>query len=181
MRENFARSLEQWRPIPGHPGYEASSTGEVRSLKRGRVKVLRAHLSRGYLSVTLCLNGKIKTGLVNRLVCMAFHGEPPFNGAQAAHGDGCRTNNVPSNLSWKTCKANHADRIRHGTNPAGERNGRATLDPSAVAFIKQNYVRGTGRQNPGNSAELARQFGVSQGAIWHVIKGETWANMEHVA
>lgn len=43
---------------------------------------------------------------VHRLVCEAFHGAPPFEGAVVIHLDENALNNRPENLRWGTQKEN---------------------------------------------------------------------------
>lgn len=43
---------------------------------------------------------------VHRLVCEAFHGPPPFDGAVVIHLDEDAHNNKPENLKWGTQKEN---------------------------------------------------------------------------
>jgi hypothetical protein len=43
---------------------------------------------------------------IARLVCIAFNGPPPFDGAYVLHDDECETNNRPDNLVWGTQEQN---------------------------------------------------------------------------
>ena len=47
-----------------------------------------------------------KTFKIHRLVCEAFHGPPPFDGAVVMHIDDDPANNTPENLKWATQKEN---------------------------------------------------------------------------
>ena len=119
---------EEWRDIPGWEGsYQASSHGRIRSLdrkivypngkefsRRGRV-LSPAKINSGYLHICLHRNQKQFHYLVHVLVLEAFVGPRP-DGFQACHNDGNRLNNHAYNLRWDTIEANHADKIRHGTN-----------------------------------------------------------------
>lgn len=121
--------MEEWREIPGWEGlYEASSEGRVRSLDRMvhcragalrpiKGKVLAAARNRftGYMMLMLTDGPTRKCRAVHRLVCHAFHGEPPTPDHHAAHNDGDRGNNRATNLRWATPKENTADRYIHGT------------------------------------------------------------------
>ncbi len=44
--------------------------------------------------------------MVSRLVCIAFHGLPPFEGAEAMHANEDSLVNRPDNLGWGTRKEN---------------------------------------------------------------------------
>lgn len=127
LKEAIARVRELDREIPGIPGYLATSNGEILSVEsnwRGYGKrILRSHPNKdGYLRVRILINGRRIKKTVHGLVCSAFHGPNP-GGLQVRHKDGSRTNNRPENLCWGTAKENAQDRIAHGTNAAGERNG----------------------------------------------------------
>ena len=168
--------MEQWRDIPGYPGYQASSLGRIRSLKRGTTKVLATTLDRGgYLRVIVSREGIASTPPVHQLVLLAFAGERPTPGHQGAHGNGIRTDNRADNLRWATARENLAARKRHGTHPSGERNNRAILSQQDVEYIRANYQRGTGRCNPGNVSDLARRFGVTAQTVRLAAQGKTWA------
>ena len=54
----------------------------------------------------LAVNRMKKTFKVHRLVCEAFHGKPPFDGAIVLHLDEDPSNNRPENLRWGTRKEN---------------------------------------------------------------------------
>lgn len=180
---------EQWKTIPGFEQYEASSLGRIR-----RITATRNHPAghvlkpwktpNGYVQVILYGDGKsLQTG-VHRLICMAFHGVPPFTGAQAAHDDGNRQNNAASNLRWATGFDNCQDRRRHGSLAYGERNG---------AYTKpENRVRGERNGTSKLNADLVRQirssdlpspaaakmFGVCRTTIKYIRRGKAWAHVD---
>lgn len=112
---------ERWLPIPDWEGlYEVSGHGHVRSLPRQNNglrggRILKPTLgSHGYLTVSLCGDGKEKRYLVHRLVLLAFVG-PAGPDQETRHLDGDRTNNSLANLCWGTSSDNEWDKIRHGT------------------------------------------------------------------
>ena len=106
---------EIWKPIDGHPFYEVSNLGRVRSLDRivqgrgfvkevfqaGRVLKL-ARCSNDYLAVNL---GGDKRELVHRLVAIAF--VPGDQSLTVNHKDLARDNNVATNLEWLSYSDNH--------------------------------------------------------------------------
>lgn len=76
---------ERWRVIPGHPEYKVSDYGSVFSERLGRP--LKQHLSLGYPTVHLSVNGVPKPFGVHRLVALAFV-PGQFDGAFVNHIDG---------------------------------------------------------------------------------------------
>ena len=121
---------EIWKDIPGHPGYQVSNLGRVKSLKRTITvvktvpeRILRASVRwKGNQPQTphVDLNGKILR--VSKLVMFVFVGECP-KGKEVAHNDGNVANNALANLRYDTSLGNHRDRYQHGTIAYGHRNG----------------------------------------------------------
>lgn len=116
---------EEWRAVTDYEGvYEVSSLGQVRGVDRvlpdGRNwkgKTLTLDWGRsGYLEVKLPIPGRSGrfARTVHRLVCTAFHGEPPVNKPLALHRNGYPGDNRASNLYWGDYDDNMKDRIRHG-------------------------------------------------------------------
>lgn len=86
----------EWRAIPGHPRYEASSDGQVRNAITGRV-LRQATTDRGYRKVNL---GRANQMYVHRVVCLAFWGAPKEITYHADHLDFNTQNNHKDNLRW---------------------------------------------------------------------------------
>lgn len=122
--------MEIWKDVIGYKGnYEVSSLGRVRSVHRmvwnpGKEcyrqqssRILKLVSDRkGYLRVTLSLDGKIHQHLVHKLVAKAFIPNPD-NLPQINHKDEITSNNEVSNLEWCTNEYNcnygrHNDRLR---------------------------------------------------------------------
>ena len=100
---------EQWRDIDGHDGiYQVSDLGRVRSLKFGKVRVLRPGKTKdGYLRVDLYRNGKYKHSLVHRLVAQAFIPNDDNSKTQINHKNEVKTDNRVSNLEYCTAQYNN--------------------------------------------------------------------------
>lgn len=182
--------LEVWRPIPGHPGYEASSLGRVRSMpglvwiardERGywrprQGRVLKAWpVAHGYVAVGLA--GGVKVG-VHRLVAFAFHGQPPSDGHESAHRNGNAGDNRASNLRWRTRTENEQEKRDHGTyfrraRLLGERHHKAKLTEADIVSIRAVY---TGQR--GEIAAIAIQFGVARSTIGRIVRGRAWSHVE---
>ena len=113
---------EKWKPIPGHPSYEVSSKGRVRSFRQvnrqGRL-LNPSPGGKGHLQVSLAPSGKFFT--VHKLVLLTFVGEPPEGKPLALHKDGNVEHNDVENLYWGTYADNANDSVRHGTHPQASR------------------------------------------------------------
>lgn len=101
MIDNFT-DTEQWKAIEGYDGlYEVSSLGRVRSLKYGKVRVLRAYKDKdGYFKLNLYKDGKRKPFLVHRLVVQAFIPNDAESKNEVNHINEVKTDNRVSNLEW---------------------------------------------------------------------------------
>lgn len=109
---------EIWKDVPGYPGYQASSKGNIRKTYADKEeREISKFVSSDYLLVNLVLGKGIYTGRgVHILVCLAFNGLPPIDGQdyQVNHKDGVKDNNVYTNLEWVTPKENSAHALETG-------------------------------------------------------------------
>jgi len=167
--------LPTWRELPGHPGYEVSDSGEVRSYARigGRrgardvvPHLLWPHDHRGYLRV--CVGGRFLH--VHRLVLLTFVGPPPV-GAESRHLNGNSKDNRLCNLAWGSKAQNEADKIAHGTSTAGSRSMRRRLNAPTVKEIRQRAEAGE------SFAALGRQHGVSWQSIQAIVRRRSWKHL----
>lgn len=176
---------EVWKAVVGFEGlYEVSDLGRVRSLDRvvyAKTKLgdplprlQKSHIIAqqdhpgGYRLVHLHRDGKRKADTVHNLVAAAFIGPRP-PGMQTAHDDGNPANVHPSNLVYKTVKANIADKKRHGTQHMGEQCRQAKLTVKDVFEIRRRPTM--------NSDDLAAAFGVTRTCVNHVRAGRTWRHV----
>lgn len=107
---------EVWKNIPEYEGYyQASNMGRIRSIDRvvldrgfprkfkGRILIPDVLSKQGYLRVRLCVNGKVKSLLVHRLVLAAFYGWKELEGN---HKNFITNDNRLINLEYVTSKEN---------------------------------------------------------------------------
>lgn len=112
MIDNFTDTEltnEVWRDVDGYDGmYQVSDLGRVRSLKFGKVRVLRPGKGRGgYLIVDLSKENKKKTVKVHRLVAQAFIPNDDESKTIINHRNSIRDCNRVSNLEWCDSKYNN--------------------------------------------------------------------------
>lgn len=163
---------EIWKTYPEIPFIEASNLGRIRTKdryvtcsdrKRKFVKgvILKQwENGRGYLYVTVGLNGKFVHLRVQRVVATCFIPNPD-NLPEVNHKDNDRTNNSVDNLEWCTSQYNQDYKKNFGTSPA-QLQGRTVF---AVDLKTGKVLRYE------SQAEAARQLGVSCSRIRDVIKG----------
>ena len=141
---------EDWRPIPGHPGYEASTQGRVRSTARvvplagmwgptnrklaSRILTPLRHTG-GYTKLTLWSKGVGSQHLTHKLVLWAFVGIRPA-GLEACHLNGIKTDNRLCNLKWGSRSENQAHRELHGTGRIGKRFTQNRLSSEMVERVR---------------------------------------------
>ena len=92
-----AKSIEEieWRSIPGHPKYDASSDGQIKNVYTNKIR--KQQISNGYYTVNLHGNGKSDA-----------YNDDPKNKIQVNHIDKNRSNNYYKNLEWTTPQENTA-------------------------------------------------------------------------
>jgi hypothetical protein len=174
---------EEWRKIPDYSDYSVSDHGRVRrdiaSAQNGKAKaglILRLQSSQwGHKRVALYKNGNYERFLVHRLVATVFSLPRRNDQDCVAHNDGNPENNHLSNLRWSTAKENMADKPRHGTDQAGERNGmnrRTGLREPDVKEIRRLRSEGV------PYAEITARFGVNKVTACAIYKRRNW---KHVA
>ena len=139
---------EEWRPIDGCNGkYEVSNLGRIKSLYVNRLigtfLDIKKHGKTIFpwqknVIVHLTEENKRRKFYVSRLVAFAFPeicGEY-FEGAEVDHLDGDRTNNVATNLKWKT----HTDNMRNPITRSRKINGKNSK-PVIQYDLNGNFIR----------------------------------------
>jgi hypothetical protein len=105
---------EEWRDIPGYPGYQASNLGRIRSTKFQEIKILKQFKKLyGYYKINLFINGVSYTMSVHRLILMSFNGIP-MNGEECDHINRNPSDNRIHNLRWVTRSQNSLNKKPYG-------------------------------------------------------------------
>lgn len=169
--------MAEWRSIPGYSRYSVSSEGDVRRdvwiYRRAPGPVTISVGNRGYIRASLTDDrGNHKTVYVHQLVAAAFIGPKPFAGAHVCHGDGDQLNNRLENLRYDTARGNSRDTVLQGRRPRGSQHVLAKLSEEDVARIRELLSSRRMTQ-----AQIAKQFGVSQRAVFDIASGDTWTHV----
>lgn len=178
---------EEWRDVPGWEGfYQVSSHGRVKrlprfvrtkndcfALKMGGILAPSKNKRTGYPETLLSDGARKQRVNIHVLVCEAFHGPRPSSRHQVAHGDGSRDYNHKDNLRWASPKDNAADRKRHGTEYEGKAHWKTELTEDDVRSIRDRYKPGHG-----GYTYLAREYGLTRGAIYRIVKRKNWKHVE---
>lgn len=175
---------EEFRAIPEWQGYRVSAAGRVQTCRsRGYGRNLKDEwkdltprmTERGYLSVGLKCYPRRTFMPVHVLVLLAWVGPRP-EGMEGCHNNGIKTDNRVENLRWDSRSENAKDIKRYGGKygfqghqPTGEKNGAAKLTMEKAREIRRKYAACEGTQR-----ELASEFGVTQRAVWQLLRGITW-------
>ncbi|WAX21919.1 HNH homing endonuclease [Stenotrophomonas phage RAS14] len=166
--------MEQWEVIEKfNKKFEISNTGNVRSLKTGKILKQYLNKSTGYLGISVRpygRKGKAELLKPHRYVAEYFV-KNPDNKNQVNHIDGDKTNNHFSNLEWVTAQENTQHAWSLGLSSIGTRKGhthpQSKLSENDRQFIIDNYGK-HGKETTGRA--LAEKFGVDKMQIYRIIK-----------
>lgn len=171
--------MDDWKPIPGYESlYLLSPDGAVWSIPRDQPMpnggfrkagggLLTPVEMKGYLSVDLWREGRLKRRPIHQLVLENFVGLRP-KGFAGCHNDGNRKNNHFSNLRWDTYKANSADMQIHGTQWRGSKHHSARLKENDLPVIRKLLSEGVMQK------DVAAMYGISQSAVSKINRKASW-------
>ena len=156
---------ENWKPIPGCPGYEVSDQGQVKSLKRKTPRILKPGHVNGYQFVDLSINGKSNVIRVAYLVLLAFVGPRP-DGLVVCHENGIKDDDRLENLRYDTQKANMKDAIKNndGVVPQSSLTKEQVLQ--AQKLLEQKTI-----------SEVAQELGKNRGIIASISAGRAYKHL----
>lgn len=172
----------EWKKHPSFPNYLVSEYGDVLSSnsKNQFKKRLRGSINiDGYIIYHIKdFNDAKKIITSHKLVMETFKGFSDNEDYEVAHLNGSRIYNHYSNLSWKTSKENHADRIIHETVSQGFKNGRSILNEESVLLMRKQFKSAENRMERFKIINYwADLFDVSISAIYNAIKKKTWSHI----
>lgn len=158
---------EIWKSLPGVPGVEVSTLGNVRTLDKvtssenrtrfTKGRILKQHdNTHGYLQVSIPVYGKWAMKKVHRLVAQAFIPNPN-NLPEVNHKNCVRNDNCVENLEW--CSSLYNSKYR-------EKFGKSRNHPVFAINLSTLEVSRFPSQ-----IRASQVLEVSQGNIYSVIKG----------
>lgn len=155
--------MENWKDIPGHPGYRVSDQGGVCSAR----KTLRPFVvkSTGYMQVNL---SKRSRHFVHRLVAGAFCGEPR---EVVNHLNGIKSDNRAINLEWTTQAANNVHRHRELGHPGSCAGRQGAHHPKSIPVIATCIATGEETRYASGS-DACREKGFTSTGIAAACKGK---------
>lgn len=160
--------MEQWKDIPGYEDYMVSNTGNVKSIKYGKERLLKITVDdNGYRWFISYANGKKKKFKVGRLVATLFIPNPD-NLPTVDHLDRNSLNDNVENLRWVTQGDNN--RNRYMPNHRGESIGTSFWKKEQVIEIKKLRDQGLGKR------KIAKIFNCTPGQAQSAISG--WKHLE---
>lgn len=115
--------------------------------------------NKGYLHVSLSVEGEKRTVPVHRLVAFRFLGPSSLH---VDHIDGDKTNNSPENLRYVSQAQNNREHFKLDDKP-----GRASIDKNTVRMIR-------GRLKSEKVADIARDLGLPYNLVFNIHTGYTW-------
>ena len=176
---NMSNETLKLLPISVSPNddYMAGSDGQIYSRTRykgfGRKELvdwypLKGHVTpKGYQTISMSHENKKVTKSVHRLICIAFHGEPPTPTSEVRHQDGDSSNNRPSNLCWGTAVENWQDKRLHGRATEGEKHWASKFTNQERTHIRWAVQNGLCSQR-----HAARALGVALSSIQGIVSAE---------
>lgn len=172
---------EEWRPLPGHDGYDVSSLGRVRSWRslngRGGLKdsphFLRPYVAEfgpskiPYERISLRKARKLNVAFVHHLIAAVFIGERP-PGFVVRHLNGNSLDNRIENIAYGTYADNMMDAMRHGTLLVGARSPMSVVNEYDVAFIRSDDIH--------TLEWISKAFGISVSQVFRIKQNYSWSH-----
>lgn len=164
--------MQIWKPIEGYEGYyEVSNFGQIKSIQRKvsrgnnykpvAERILKLSNNKGYQTVALSKDGKVKYCQVHRLVAKAFIPNPDGL-LYVNHKDENPSNNRVDNLEWCTKSYNNSyNKVRI--------KAAISKRKPVLQYDKQgNFIR-----EWTHAREAAEILGLSKRAIYECCKGRS--------
>lgn len=171
-------SSENFKPVEGFPDYRIGDKGTLISLKSGiPIRLSARKHSQGYLTYSLCFQGKVFYFLAHRLVAQHYIPNPQ-NKPNVNHINGNKQDNRVENLEWCTPSENNKHAVEIGCfkdvfqDRKGTKNDNCKLTEDDVKKIRSLLDLGVYQY------EIAVIFGVGQAHISRIKRGKLWSHLK---
>lgn len=156
--------------------YFVKNDGTILSKWSGKDRILKTRILNGYVKINLKVGTKKQmTCEVHRIVASTFvENENPKDKPYVNHMDGCKTNNIWTNLEWVDQKGNTKHAQETGLMPNHTQPTLRKLSDDDVKYIRKHYKpydKEFGRY------ALARKFNVDPRIVFCILKGETYKDV----
>lgn len=165
--------MEEWRDIRGYEGlYQISNRGRIKSLYFNKERILKPTLLKGYLQITLHLNGAVKTFKIHRLVMETFCPIENMDKYDVNHIDENKENNYLENLEWLFHKDNCNYGNRNFKVSKNQKNDISKSIPVKCVETQIIYpsIREAGRITGTDNSSIAKACK----GIYKTVKGYHW-------
>lgn len=160
---------EEYRDVVGFEEYfQVSNLGNVFSKRSNRI--LKQTKRGGYWTFATRIGGTAHFFSVHRLVAEAFIPNPESK-PYVNHKDGCKANNILSNLEWVTAKENSAHALATGLRKPRPNHSQRKLTADQVREI---------RTSTKTTIELGSIYGLSHTSIGRIKRGERYKDIPDI-
>jgi uncharacterized protein YicC (UPF0701 family) len=165
------------KEIKGYEGlYFVDTLGNVvafpkgkRSIDGDKYNVLKQQIKRGYATVNLYNNGKMKTFSVHRLVAEAFL-DNPNNLENVNHKNGIKLDNNVENLEWMSGKDNTRHAFENNLGGFRDRALKQLEKINSRHYSKIELIKNDVSFTFANTQEVADFLGVKRASVADAIK-----------
>lgn len=171
-------SDEVWKTIPfTDKRYEISNYGRVKSYCYDTFngRIVKPGSIKGFLNVSLRVEGKKKSYLVHKLTAEMFVPRSSEQETVVIHLDWNKQNNYFKNLQWSTKEASYKRMhavLQENRKLSGKTVTSSKLKPEDVEVLKSMLQKGV-KQNV-----IAKLFRISEMQVTRIKRNENWANVE---
>lgn len=164
-------NITKLKKIPGYERYMIDSSGRVFSnVKNNFFEMKLSTLKSGYKYIRLyCINGKVKSFLVHRLVAGCFLGFA--EGKEVNHKNKNKADNSIENLEWVTRSENAFHKYKTYQYPQGSKNCRSKLKEETVYKIKFYLNNGI------RTCHISKKLKIHPSTINEIKHGRTWGHL----